>query len=61
MYYQQAIITLSLVLTGTRAQCVGPDINAASVDLIKSFESWQPDICMWQFCNVLLEILSVLN
>ncbi|KAL2206119.1 lysozyme [Sarocladium strictum] len=44
MYCKQIFIALSLALTGVRAQCVGPDINAASVDLIKSFESWQPDI-----------------
>lgn len=45
MHFHQALITLSLALTGAQAQCVGPDINAAAIDLIKSFESWQPDIC----------------
>jgi hypothetical protein len=48
MRFQQALIALSLTLTGAQAQCVGPDINAAAINLIKSFESWQPNICKLQ-------------
>ncbi|KAL2751862.1 glycoside hydrolase family 24 protein [Sodiomyces alcalophilus JCM 7366] len=27
-----------------RAQCVGPEVNSASINLIKEFEGWYPDI-----------------
>lgn len=37
-------LTLALLLRAASA-CTGPAINAASADLIKSFESFQPDIC----------------
>lgn len=26
-------------------QCVGPKVNQATIDLVKSFESWQPNVC----------------
>jgi len=28
-----------------KAACIGPLVNQAAVDLIKSFEGWEPDIC----------------
>ena len=31
----------SLVL----ADCIGPAVNQATLDLIKEFEGWYPDIC----------------
>lgn len=27
------------------AACTGPDVNQATLDLVKSFEGWYPDIC----------------
>lgn len=29
------------------AACIGPDVNQATLDLVKEFEGWYPDICTW--------------
>lgn len=31
--------------TAVSAACTGPAANAATVDLVKGFETFQPDIC----------------
>ena len=36
---------LALAAGGVSAACVGPEVNQATIDLIKEFESFQPDIC----------------
>lgn len=33
--------------TTALADCVGPDVNQATLDLVKEFEGWYPDICRW--------------
>lgn len=42
--------TLAVALLGAasqvRAQCVGPEVNAATISLVTEFEGWEPDICM---------------
>jgi len=49
--YQILSSFLLLALLGIRrifvsAVCIGPQVNQASLDLIKEFEGWEPDICM---------------
>jgi len=31
--------------TAVQAQCTGPAINTAALNLIKEFEGWRPNIC----------------
>lgn len=44
---------LLLGISSVSAQCVGPAVNQATLDLIKEFEGWYPDICMWRLTMVL--------
>lgn len=41
--------TAALLLVGAAstatAACTGPAVNKATLDLVKSFEGWYPDIC----------------
>lgn len=42
------LLTLAItVLTAAQAQaaCEAPAVNQATIDLIKSFEGWYPNIC----------------
>lgn len=54
MSMKQVVVALGLAVAGSQAQCVGPQINSAALNLIKSFESWQPNIC--EFPAFLLEL-----
>ena len=46
---QLQLSSAALLLLGASstaiAACVGPDVNQATLDLVKSFEGWYPDIC----------------
>ena len=48
MHFQ--ISSAALLMLGAssiaNAACVGPDVNQATLDLVKEFEGWYPDICM---------------
>lgn len=37
-------VALLGVVSQARAQCVGPDVNDATLDLITEFEGWYPDV-----------------
>ena len=44
MFTKKAIVALALTATGAQAACTGPAVNEATLDLIKSFESFEPDV-----------------
>ena len=53
MFSKNTILALALAVTGARLAgaravearaCTGPAVNAATLDLIKSFESFEPDV-----------------
>ena len=54
MHFQ--IPSAALLILGTSslasAACVGPDVNQATLDLVKEFEGWYPDICTWSYRRV---------
>jgi hypothetical protein len=33
------------------ARCVGPAVNQATLDLVKEFEGFRPDICKYSKCK----------
>lgn len=44
---------LALGAVQVQAQCVGPAINSAALNLIKEFEGWRPNICEFTMSFVL--------
>lgn len=49
MQFQASALLLlgasSGALAAPTAECVGPAVNQATLDLVKEFEGWEPDIC----------------
>lgn len=48
-FNMQTTSTLTLLhlglLSAVHGACIGPDVNAATVQLIESFEGWRSDVC----------------
>lgn len=50
MHFQIPSAALLLLLgssSSASAACEGPAVNQATLDLVKEFEGWYPDICTW--------------
>lgn len=46
------ILSLTIALLGAihvQGICIGPPVNTATLDLVRSFEDWYEDICMDPF------------
>lgn len=43
--FQMSLLPALALVLRARAQCVGPEVNQTGLDLIKEFESFEPDIC----------------
>ncbi len=41
----KSFVVAALAVTAS-AQCTGPAVNIATLNLIKEFEGWRPNICM---------------
>jgi lysozyme len=39
-------LALAALAATAYAQCTGPAVNQATLNLIKEFEGWRPNICM---------------
>lgn len=56
------ILSLAVAIVGitqVQAACIGPPVNTATINLVKSFEGWVPDICENFKSNVLSKMRMV--